>query len=113
MTIALTTPEEPVLGKTHTTVVSFYLSGMVPTGWTLPIQYATLKETPRLTVVLLDGVRNGPGDFTGTNIRELSFWGDVVSSLLTSETARLRGLRRAIEDLVVSQASVIGTATND
>lgn len=114
MSIQLTTPEAARPGKTHTVVVSFSLHWLpLPTGWAATPELSQHLSSPVLHVTLADAVKNAPNDFTVISIREVRFQGAVVATLLSEEAVKLRGFKRTIEDFMVAQGQVTGSASSD
>ena len=110
--IALTTPDSPVAGKDHSTVLHFGLRNVQPATVTMGAEVGG-PQPAVLTVTLVDVVRTGPGAFTALRTRDIVLTGPEVSALAEAEANHIRAMRRAIEDLLAAQNTAPGVATND
>lgn len=110
--IALTTPDAPIAGRDHSTVLHFSFRNIAPSTVTMGAAVGG-PQPPSIAVTLVDVARTGPGAFDALRTRDVVLTGSAVAALVLAEAAHIRSLRKAIEDILAAQSTAPGVVTND
>ena len=110
MTIQRTAPIPAEPSKGHSAIVGFTLT-VLPSGWDVVPSLAE-RTQPAVSMVLADGIKNGPGSFTAHSLRELALSPAEAAALTAAQEQKIRVLRRAIED-VLAAGIIPGASSTD